>query len=103
VKDFQPQPHVVVAPGPAGDELYSERYHLVAELLTRTNMGAEIELKLRRYREPENLLSYGPLARQTTLRPPAGRESVYLMPVASLIDIYFGCWCRCVSDWIRAT
>jgi Uma2 family endonuclease len=56
VKDFQSQPDVIVAPGPARDELYSERYHLVAELLTATNMGVEIELKLRRYCEaPENL------------------------------------------------
>ena len=56
VKDFQPQPDVVVAPGPAGDELYSERYRLVAEVLSPTNMGEEIELKLRRYCEaPDNL------------------------------------------------
>jgi Uma2 family endonuclease len=56
VKDFQPRPDVAVAPGPAGLELYSERYRLVAEVLSPTNMGLEIDLKLRRYCEaPDNL------------------------------------------------
>jgi Uma2 family endonuclease len=56
VRNFQPQPDVVVVPGVAGSELYSERFQLVAEVLSPTNTRAEIELKLRRYREaPENL------------------------------------------------
>ncbi len=56
VRNFQPQPDVAVVPGVAGYELYSERFHLVAEVLSPTNTRAEIDLKLRRYREaPENL------------------------------------------------
>jgi Uma2 family endonuclease len=56
VRNFQPQPDVAVVPGVAGYDLYSERFHLVAEVLSPTNTRAEIDLKLRRYREaPENL------------------------------------------------
>src|SRR5947209_14197621 len=35
--NFQPEPDVVVAPGPAGYELYSEDFRLVAEVLSPTN------------------------------------------------------------------
>jgi Uma2 family endonuclease len=56
VKNFQPQPDVVVVPGVASYDLYSERFQLVAEVLSPTNTGREIDLKLRRYREaPDNL------------------------------------------------
>lgn len=56
VRDFQPEPDVVVVPGVAGYDLYSERFQLVAEVLSPTNRRQEIDLKLRRYREaPENL------------------------------------------------
>lgn len=56
VKNFQPQPDVVVAPGVAGYDLYSEHFQLVAEVLSPTNTRTEIDLKLRRYREaPDNL------------------------------------------------
>src|SRR5215471_6213214 len=56
VRNFQPEPDVVVVPGVAGFDLYSERFQLVAEVLSPTNRRQEIELKLRRYREaPENL------------------------------------------------
>jgi Uma2 family endonuclease len=56
VRNFQPQPDVVVVPGVAGYDLYSERFQLVAEVLSPTNTRTEIELKLRRYREaPDNL------------------------------------------------
>jgi Uma2 family endonuclease len=51
VRTFQPQPDVVVAPGVAGYSLYSERYQLVAEVLSPTNTRREINLKLRLYRE----------------------------------------------------
>ena len=58
VRNFQSTPDVVVAPGVAGYDLYSERFQLVAEVLSPTNRRQEIELKLRRYREaPENLYS----------------------------------------------
>ena len=56
VRNFQPQPDVVVVPGVAGYELYSERFRLVAEVLSPSNTRQEIDLKLRRYREaPDNL------------------------------------------------
>jgi Uma2 family endonuclease len=46
----------VVVPGIAGYDLYSERFHLVAEILSPSNTRREIDLKLRRYREaPDNL------------------------------------------------
>jgi Uma2 family endonuclease len=56
VRNFQPEPDVVVVPGVAGYELYSERFRLVAEILSPSNTPVEIDLKLRRYREaPDNL------------------------------------------------
>jgi Uma2 family endonuclease len=56
VRNFQPEPDVVVVPGTAGDDLYSERFQLVAEVLSPSNTRTEIDLKLRRYREaPDNL------------------------------------------------
>ncbi|HEY2226224.1 MAG TPA: Uma2 family endonuclease [Xanthobacteraceae bacterium] len=56
VRNFQPEPDVVVVPGIAGYDIYSERFQLVGEVLSPTNARREIELKLRRYREaPSNL------------------------------------------------
>jgi Uma2 family endonuclease len=56
VRNFQPQPDVVVVPGVAGYDLYSDRFQLAAEVLSPTNTRDEINLKLRRYREaPDNL------------------------------------------------
>jgi Uma2 family endonuclease len=56
VVNFQPEPDVVVAPGTAGYELYTEHFRLVAEILSPSNTRREIGLKLRRYREaPDNL------------------------------------------------
>jgi Uma2 family endonuclease len=56
VRNFQPEPDVVVVPGVAGYDLYSERFQLVGEVLSPTNRRQEIDLKLRRYREaPDNL------------------------------------------------
>jgi Uma2 family endonuclease len=56
VRNFQPQPDVVVVPGVSGYDLYSERFQLAAEILSPTNRRQEIDLKLRRYREaPDNL------------------------------------------------
>jgi Uma2 family endonuclease len=56
VRNFQPQPDVVVVPGVAGYDLYSERFQLAAEVLSPTNTRAEIDLKLRRYREASDNL-----------------------------------------------
>jgi Uma2 family endonuclease len=56
VRDFQPQPDVVVVPGVSGYGLYSERFQLVAEVISPTNRRQEIDLKLRRYcAAPSNL------------------------------------------------
>ena len=51
VNNFQPQPDVVVVPGTSGYELFAEDFRLVAEILSPSNARAEIDLKLRRYRE----------------------------------------------------
>src|SRR5712691_10285955 len=56
VVNFQPEPDVVVAPGTAGYELYTEHFRLVAEIFSPSNTRREIDLKLRRYSEaPDNL------------------------------------------------
>ena len=51
VINFQPEPDVVVARGPAGYELYAEDFRLIAEILSPSNTRTEIDLKVRRYRE----------------------------------------------------
>jgi Uma2 family endonuclease len=51
VLNFQPEPDVVVAPGPAGPELYAQDFQLVAEILSPSNRRTEIDLKLHRYRQ----------------------------------------------------
>jgi Uma2 family endonuclease len=56
ILNFQPEPDVVVAPGPAGYELYAADFRLVAEILSPSNTRAEIGLKLRRYCEAPNNL-----------------------------------------------
>jgi Uma2 family endonuclease len=56
LRNFQPDPDIVVVPGVASYDLYSEQFWLAGEVLSPTNTRAEIELKLRRYREaPDNL------------------------------------------------
>ncbi len=56
LRNFQPEPDIVVVPGVAGDDLYSELFQLAGEVLSPINTHAEIDLKLRRYREaPHNL------------------------------------------------
>ena len=51
VTNFQPEPDVVVAPAPASYDLFVEDFSLIAEILSPSNTRAEVELKLRRYRE----------------------------------------------------
>ncbi len=56
VHNFQPQPDVVVLPGAAEYDLYSERFQLATEVLSPSNTRTEIDLKVRNYREaPDNL------------------------------------------------
>ena len=56
VSNFQPEPDVVVAPGPASRALFAADFRLVAEILSPSNTRSEIELKLHRYREAANNL-----------------------------------------------
>src|SRR5438132_6503830 len=71
LRNFQPEPDVVVVPGVAGYDLYSEKFQLAGEVLSPTNTRTEIGLKLRRYREaPDNLYA------------------VVIEPRAFLIEIY---------------
>jgi Uma2 family endonuclease len=56
VHNFQPQPDVVVLPGAAAYDLYSEHFQLAAEVLSPSNTRTEIDLKLRRYREASDNL-----------------------------------------------
>src|SRR5262249_6072768 len=56
LRNFQPEPDVVVVPGIAGYDLYSESFQLAGEILSPSNTRMEIDLKLRRYREAPNSL-----------------------------------------------
>jgi Uma2 family endonuclease len=56
VNNFQPRPDVAVFSGVAGFDYYTDRYQLVAEVLSPANTKREIELKLRRYREAPECL-----------------------------------------------
>jgi Uma2 family endonuclease len=56
VRNFQPEPDVVVVPGVVEAYYYSESFQLAAEVLSPSNTRTEIDLKTRRYREaPSNL------------------------------------------------
>jgi len=55
-RHFQSQPDVVIIPGVASYDVYSEKFQLAGEIMSPTNTRTEIDLKLRRYREgPDNL------------------------------------------------
>jgi len=56
VINFQPEPDVVVASGMAGYESFAQDFELIAEILSPSNARAEIDVKLRRYREAPNNL-----------------------------------------------
>lgn len=56
LRNFQPEPDIVVVPGVAGHDYYSEQFQLAGEVLSPTNTRAEIDLKLRRYREARDNL-----------------------------------------------
>jgi Uma2 family endonuclease len=76
VRNFQPQPDIVVVPGVAGYNLYSERFQLVAEVLLPSNTRTEIDLKLRRYREaPDNLYAVVIEPRELMVEIHAKREN----------------------------
>ena len=107
VRNFQPEPDVVVVPGVAGYDLYSERFQLVAEVLSPTNTRREIELKLRRYREaPDNLYAVVIDSREHLVEIYAksrGWEPYALKHAGDPIEMpEFGLSCR-VGDIYRGT
>jgi Uma2 family endonuclease len=107
VRNFQPEPDVAVVPGVAGYELYSERFHLVAEVLSPSNTRDEIDLKLRRYREaPDNLYAVVIEPREFMVEIHAKSrnwQSAILRQADDSIEMpEFGLRC-CVADLYRGT
>lgn len=102
LRNFQPEPDVVVAPGVSGYEVYSERFQLVAEILSPTNTRAEIDLKQRRYREgAENLYAVVIESRELLVEIHARRldwQPVRLTNADDLIEMpEFGLSCQVVE------
>ena len=107
LRNFQPEPDVVVVPGVAGYDLYAENFQLAGEVLSPTNTRDEIGLKLRRYREaPDNvyavvidpreiLVEIYPRRLDWRLAKLTGRDDPIDMPE-------FGLRCR-VGDLYRGT
>jgi Uma2 family endonuclease len=107
LQNFQPEPDVAVLPGIAGYDLYSERYRLVAEILSPSNTRREIDLKLRRYSEaPDNLYAVviEPRAFWVEIRARSRNWlSVILTKADDAIEMpEFGLNCR-VGDLYRGT
>lgn len=107
MRNFQPEPDVVVVPGPAGDEVYAEHFQLAAEVLSPSNTRAEIDLKLRFYREaPDNLYVVVIEPREFLVEVHAKRTDwtpVRLTkPDDPLVMPEFGLSCR-VADLYRGT
>ena len=107
LRNFQPVPDVVVMPGIAGYDLYSENFLLVAEVLSPSNTRTEIDLKLRRYREaPDNLYAVVIEPREFSVEIYAKRanwQPVVLTQADDPIEMpEFGLSCR-VADLYRGT
>jgi Uma2 family endonuclease len=107
LRNFQPEPDVVVVPGIAGYDLYSETFQLVGEVLSPTNTRQEIDLKLRRYREaPDNLyaLVIEPREFVVEIHSKSGNwQPVVLTRADDTIEMpEFGLRCR-VGDLYRGT
>jgi len=107
VRNFQPQPDVVVRPGVAGYDLYSEDFQLAAEILSPSNTRTEINLKLRRYREaPANLYAVVIEPRELLVEIYAKRLNWQLASLSSADDPIempeFGLRCS-VVDLYRGT
>ncbi len=106
-RNFQPQPDVVVLPGPASFDLYAERFQLAAEVLSPSNTPAEIALKLRLYRQaPDNLyaLVIDPRAVRVEIhaRSRAWEPVILEHPDDPIVMPEFGLRCL-VSDLYRGT
>src|SRR5262245_42600962 len=107
VRNFQPQPDVVVVPGIAGYDLYSECFQLVAEVLSPSNTRTEIDLKLRRYREaPDNLYAVVIEPREFLVEIYARSRDWQLLPLKKADDLIvmpeFGLRCR-VAELYKGT
>lgn len=107
VRNFQPEPDVAAVPGVAGYESYSERFQLVAEVLSPTNTRMEIDLKLRRYCEaPDNLYVVIIEPRELMVDIRAKRHdwqpTVLRQPDEAIVMPEFGLRCR-VADLYRGT
>jgi Uma2 family endonuclease len=105
VKDFQPEPDVAVVPGVAGYDLYSERFQLVAEVLSPTNRRREIDLKLRHYCEaPENLYAVVIEPRKFLVEIHAKRDAWHPLTLIKADDLIempeFGLRCRVVDLYV---
>lgn len=107
VRNFQPEPDVVVLPGVAGYNLYSDNFRLAAEVLSPSNTRTEIELKLRRYREaPDNLYAVVIEPREFLVEIHAKRDNwgplKLTKPDESIEMPEFGLHCQ-VGDLYRGT
>jgi len=107
VKNFQPQPDVIVLPGAARYELYSENFQLAVEVLSPSNTRTEIDLKLHRYRAaPDNLYVVVVDSRELLVEIYArsrGWQPLTLKRIGDPIEMpEFGLRC-CVIDLYRGT
>ena len=107
VMNFQPEPDVVVLPGVAGYDLYSEDFRLAAEILSPSNARAEIDFKLRRYREaPQNLYAVVVAPREFMVEVHARRaewQQVVLRAPDDIVEMpEFGLRCT-VGEFYRGT
>jgi len=104
---FQSQPDVVIVPGVASYDLYSEKFQLAGEIMSPTNTRREIDLKLRRYREaPDNLYVVVIDSRELLVEIYAksrGWQPLILKKIDDPIEMpEFGLRC-CVIDLYRGT
>ena len=107
LRNFQPEPDVVVVPGVAGYDYYSERFRLAGEVLSPSNTRRHIDLKLRRYREaPENLYAIVIEPQEFRVEIHAKRGdwqlTVLTQPDDAIEMPEFGLRCR-VADLYRGT
>ena len=107
LRNFQPEPDVVVVAGVAGYDLYSESFQLAGEVLSPTNTRQEMDLKLRRYREaPDNIYAVVIEPRELLVEIHAKRadwQPVILTKPDDPIEMpEFGLRCR-VADLYRGT
>jgi Uma2 family endonuclease len=107
VRNFHALPDVVVLPGVAGYDLYSEGYLLAAEVLSPSNTRRQIALKLRRYREaPDNLYAITVEVREFLVELYAKRNdwqpAILAQPDDPIEMPEFGLRCR-VADLYRGT